>query len=368
MKRSFLLLLYMWIALLALPGCGTLDAGRREVEQLQIMETMGVDHAPGGLRLTLAPSEGEGPCLSAEGVSLPDALERLRELSVEEDIFCGHVRQLLIGEEAAQTDLRNVLEVVCRSSDLRLDLPIYVLRGATAHETMTGAGGEEGGITQAVQSLRTKLPRDERSWSAGRILRDLERSGSALLPALDFREAAEEDTHTAAPDGYAVIRDGRLVRFLDRDQALGVSFLRDQVGADRLVLQDLGGLPVTLEIDGGSLQLRPILNDSGALTGLELNARVRSSLLDAPELGEASREQYADYLTGQLETAVSRQISQVLQLSKQLKTDFLGLGPRLELAAPETCRGAGRAFGRLLPGLELSIAVRGELSHSGDTN
>ena len=269
--RAVPIIMILAISSLLLSGCG-LASGQREVEQMQVMETMGIDHAPGGVLLTLAPAEGEGPCLSAEGASV----------------------------------------------------------------------------------------------SAARALRELERSGSTLLWALDFRPASEENTRTAAPAGYAVIQSGRLRSFIEPEKALGVRFLRNQVGTDQLTVQDLNGLPVGLELSGGSLELRPVWSEEGQLQGLELSADVRASLLDAPKLGDAGAEQYEDYLTAQLETAVSRQISAVLQLSKQWKADFLGLGPRLELAAPKECGGISPLLGKRLPELELSIAVRGRLGHTGD--
>lgn len=365
--RAVPIIMILAISSLLLSGCG-LASGQREVEQMQVMETMGIDHAPGGVLLTLAPAEGEGPCLSAEGASVSAALERLRELSMEEDVFCGHIRRLLVGEEAAREDLRGILDYVCRSGDLRLEMPVYVLRSATAAETMEGAGGEDADIDRVLRSLETRLSARSPGvgFTAARALRELERSGSTLLWALDFRPASEENTRTAAPAGYAVIQSGRLRSFIEPEKALGVRFLRNQVGTDQLTVQDLNGLPVGLELSGGSLELRPVWSEEGQLQGLELSADVRASLLDAPKLGDAGAEQYEDYLTAQLETAVSRQISAVLQLSKQWKADFLGLGPRLELAAPKECGGISPLLGKRLPELELSIAVRGRLGHTGD--
>ena len=74
----------------------------------------------------------------------------------------------------------------------------------------------------------------------------------------------------------------------------------------------------------------------------------------------------ADYLTGQLEAAVSDRIGAVLWLARTLEADFLGLGAKVEQASPLEYRRIGQALGPLLPSLELSIAVQGELRHSHD--
>ena len=47
MKKTLLFLFLLLLAPLLI-GCGSLYAQRREVEQLQVMETLGLDPAPGG--------------------------------------------------------------------------------------------------------------------------------------------------------------------------------------------------------------------------------------------------------------------------------------------------------------------------------
>ncbi|MEI3102378.1 MAG: Ger(x)C family spore germination C-terminal domain-containing protein [Oscillospiraceae bacterium] len=77
-------------------------------------------------------------------------------------------------------------------------------------------------------------------------------------------------------------------------------------------------------------------------------------------------EEYINYLTGQLESAVSRQLSELLQSSMQLKADFLGLAGRVERSSPENFRLMEQDFTEVLPSLELQISVSGRLSHTND--
>ena len=51
---------------------------------------------------------------------------------------------------------------------------------------------------------------------------------------------------------------------------------------------------------------------------------------------------------------------------RELGADFLGLGRRLELAAPWRCRGLGERLGEKLPELALRLRVQAELLHSND--
>ena len=53
MKKVLLLLLLLCL-LPGIAGCGGLYGQRRELEQLRLMESMGLDAAPGGLILSLS--------------------------------------------------------------------------------------------------------------------------------------------------------------------------------------------------------------------------------------------------------------------------------------------------------------------------
>ena len=122
------ILLICFLLLFPLCGCGVSEQ-RREVEQLLIIQTVGVDYAPGGMKLSLAAASGREqaeppPALTGSGPTFSAALERIRDASVEEGLFTGHMRGLLVGEEAAVHGLEDLLGAVCRSADLRLDMPL----------------------------------------------------------------------------------------------------------------------------------------------------------------------------------------------------------------------------------------------------
>ena len=184
MRKALLLLLLCLVPLLA--GCGGLYGQRRELEQLRLMESMGLDAAPAGLILSLssAPSEEEEAlCFSGSGSSLSQAMEQLQNRAGEE-LFCGHLQNILLGERYARQGMEDLLSAVCRSSDLRLDQPVFLLLEGTGREAL-----ESG----AASTLRRLAPDREQAGSlstAGGILRDLDRQGSSLIRALRLRPSA----------------------------------------------------------------------------------------------------------------------------------------------------------------------------------
>ncbi len=386
MKRALCLALVPALLLACLPlcGCGSLYANYREVEQLRVMQTLGLDPAPGGVAVTLAAAADRGGsasvCFTGRGESVSTAIEAARAHSAEEDLFTGHLRHVLIGEEAARQGLEPFLSYICRSPDMRMDMPLFVLLGSTAQEAMSAAGDPDRGVAEQLQAAQTKLEAQsgKHIFTAAEILRSLESSGSALVHALRCDTASEADGEASAgnqggetpqmtvtPGGFAVIKDGRLCEAIDPDAALGVDFLINSVGIRDLVVRDRFGLPATLEINRGGTRIHPLWAQDGSLRGIEIYATVYATLLET-ESSNLSAVENADYLTGQLEAAVSDRIGAVLWLARTLEADFLGLGAKVEQASPLEYRRMGQALGPLLPSLELSIAVQGELRHSHD--
>ena len=368
-------LLFLLCPLLLAAGCGSLRSQRRELEQLRLVETLGLDPGPDGVVLTLAASSGangERPlCCSAAGASVSEAIERLRERSLENTLFCGHLQHLLLGEALAREGLDAFLSYVCRSSDLRLDLPVYVLLDASARDAMTAAGSGDKGIVDALEALGPLRETGPRPSTAGTILRDLENRGCALVRTLRLTPTAEEGEasgRTAAPEGYAVLLDGRLRDLVGPEEAVAADLLTGALEPCTLALELPGRRVVSLELEDGSLRLLPGWGENGALESLELELSVRAVVLELDGFDQIADESARDVLNVRLETELSRRIGAVLQQARSLKADFLGLGSRLELAHPLRCRGLGRHLGGLLPELSIAVSVRSELSHSNDMN
>ena len=356
---------------LLLCGCGELGAEAYEVEQLRVMQTIGLDKAPGGVALSLSAAAGADPagearCFRAVGPDIARAMSRVQEQSTEEELFCGHLKQLLVGENLARQGLAPVLSYVARSADLRLDMPLFILKGGDAGTLMAEAGGQDRGTTELMEAVETrlKLRCGVPPFTVCDLYRALSRSDSGVVWALERQNAAEADSESLAlvPAGLALVRNGRLVRYADMDQALGFCLLMNRVGVWELGLRDRFGRAAVLELRQGETGLEPEFGDDGRLHSLAVSANVRAFIAECPVGADPQSSAYEEELTALLEAEVSRQISQALRLMQQQGADYVGLGRRLEQAAPGK---PAQPF--VLPEeLTLSISVRGELEHSSD--
>ena len=373
MRRVFLLLL-AGLQILLLAGKGGVRGNYRELEQLLVIQTMGLDTRVSGVTLCLA-ATGDSrqgvKRLRAAASSVTAAMERIRTESFEEELFCAHIGQLLIGEKAAEAGLEDVLADLARSPDLRLDLPVYVVREDTAESAVMQVGDDSRGICDVMDTVEQWLDRrgGGHTTAAG-IMADQERFGAALVSALRLTRAAEQEGETeetapltVSPEGYAVLRDGKLCRYLTAEQAVAVDLLLNACAAAEIPLRDSYGRTAVLEISGGSSRIRPVFSGEGQLTGLRIDARVDASVVEQGAAGDAA---YGDLLTARLEEYLAREIESVLRASRDLKADYLGLAARVERAEPAAFRALDRDFAELLPELELEITVSARLRHVND--
>ena len=411
MKR-FLSLLIIICSLPALSGCSSIYSNYREIQQLMVVQTMGIDREKGGVQVSMAAAaeaSGGGPRrMSAQGSTITAAIDRAYKLSYEEEIFFSHVNHLLVGEAAAEEGLYAFLDYVSQSPTMRIDIPLYIVRGGTANQAVMEVGDSSKGISEVMQTVHESFasPSNSRVFTVADTINSLLRYGSALVCAVECVPSSEsvspgksasaqgggeqnaqqgqeqnpqqeegqntqdktqgENPLMAVPSGYAVIRDGKLCKFIEPEEAVAVGLLTGSLPITAITVTDRNGKNASLELNQGSADIVPVWGGKGQLKGLNIQAQVSASVLETDNWQQGSSNEYINHLTAQLESAVSQRLSSLLRTSMKLKADFLGLAGQVERKSPENYRLMSQRFSELLPGLELQITVSGQLSHTND--
>lgn len=423
MKR-FLSLLIIICSLPTFSGCSSIYSNYREIQQLMVIQTMGFDREKGAMQISMAAAaeaSGGGPRrMSAQGGTITAAIDRAYKLSYEEEIFLSHVNHLLVGEAAAEEGLGSLLDYVCQSPTMRIDIPLYIVRGGTANQAVMEVGDDNKGISEVMQTVRESFasPSNSHVFTVADTINSLLRYGSALVCAVECvpssepigpsksensqqssgqesqqgeDQAAQQDGSQdvqqgksqsegqgtqettqeesplmAVPAGYAVIREGKLCKFIETEDAVAVGLITDSLPITDITVKDRNGKDAALELTHGSADITPVWDGNGQLIGLDVQAQVKASVLETGSWEHSDGNEYINHLTAQLESAISQRLSELLHCSMQLKADFLGLAGQVERKSPENYRLMSQSFPELLPGLELEITVRGQLSHTND--
>ncbi len=376
MKRlcSFLIIIGI---LPALTGCALFPSKLHGVERLLVVQAMGVDAADGAVRLSMVStadsSRGEGPVrLSGSGATIRDAADDIISRTTEEELLCAHTGQILLGEERARGGIDGVLRYVCRSREIRMDVPLLIVRGDSAERALLDTGDERIGAAEILESLRAAAPaRDGFSPpSVARIAGQLEEGGCALTAAVKVTAASERSEDgaplTLAPAGCAVIRDGALAGFIEQEDVAALDLLGGARGVHDFVVTDAEGQRVTLQTAPGRADVVPLRGETGELRGAEIAVALSASVTEIDGRGALSSGEYADALAALLEREILRRAGNLVQLEKTLGADFLGLGERIALRSSARERALDEESGVNFASLPLRLSVSVSISHSND--
>lgn len=371
-----------------LAGCsgGSIYSNYRELEQLMVIQTLGFDRTPDGVRLSASSgsdsagggggggsesgTEQSGSAgvarLAAEAPSFSLAEEKMQDYSAREDLFFAHTAYIAIGGASAKESLKPFLDYIERSTDLRLDIPLFVVTNGTASELVLGAGGETYDATSVLRSLERNiiLRGDGVIFSAAEVVSSLDENGCALITAVKSVKAdkavkeAKAAELTAIPDGFAVIKNGRAVGSVPVDCAKGVNVLQNKVGPSSVKLR-VGNDTATVQLDKCACRITPMFG-GGVLAGLDVKITLSAAL------SETTGSVGVQELNRALADEVERWVTQVLDISRSLECDFLQLGKVLERKQPQRLHGASADLSERLRDIYYNVGVEAEVERSFD--
>ncbi len=308
----------------------------RDTEDLRLVQLLSFDDkGTEGIEVAVAcgtPPEGEMPVrLSSIAESIPVALQEIQNISLAQDLYYPHIAYIMLGESAAK-DADMYLDYIQRSLSLRLDSPLIVVYGSDASTLTLEGGTDDSDFVQVLSSMEKTLQRSGavELYTALDISIALSEQGSALCAAITPSE--QEDYTTAVPYGYAVLREGTLVGFLEGEGARGVSVLAEHVGDDPVYLSESG---VTVEITEISAPIEASFDDSGALKAITVNIELSSIILELKDSLDLDDSSVTDSLAEELALMAKENVEYVLQSSIELQADFQGIGRMIEIKHPD---------------------------------
>ena len=330
MKKYFTPLL---ILCLLLTGCSGLPTAR-EMGDMALLRTLGVDPSPAGVAVTGSTGprakglQGDGEpalTLSADRPSLSAACLAMQGQS-DSFVFFGYVDQLLVGEELAKEGVRPVLDYFSRDAELGLGAQLWLVRGASARDALS-AGGDEG-IDTRLETIQndSKMGIANLTRTAGEVYTDLLELGSAYVPALS---PVGEGDAVLAEQGYGILKGDILAGFLEGEAAKGLELLAGGSSADVLDVELPEG-PVSVKVT--SARTKSALNFRGNTpSALKLSCQIEARLSEYRQRPEGEA---LDRIRAELESRERERIEEALDRLQTWGTDCTGLGAGAGMSRP----------------------------------
>lgn len=351
-----------WWILLCMPGflllggCGKGFPQAREMDNMALMRTLAVDEgesedsilvtASSARRSRGVQGESEPPLiLSAQRESIAGACRAMGAMS-ENNVFFGHVDQLLLGEGLAQSGgILSVLEHFSRESELGLGTKVWVIRGNMAQEVLqsTKEQGAEPRLTALMQDSQQNLAGME--CTAGKVLTRIMEGECSWIPAL----VLNEESGALEEQGYGIVKNGVLEFWAEGDAARGLVLSQGYPGNELIELS--GGVA---QLDSASLTCVPVIKDE-KLVGLSLDLRLLGRVKLPGTLGKKGLEEgVQERASGWLKTALS--------LAQETKADFMGLARMAGVSKPEAWRNIVSQWRQSFPELDIQVHCTAKLS------
>ena len=372
MKRIVLLALCLCLCLLG--GCGGrwIYSDYREIDQLELIQALGLD-AEGEYTTATASTGGtdEPVVLRSTARSVSRAMRQMQDYTSRKYIFFGHTGHLLLGEKAALQGLEQYMEHMERFVEMRLNTFLYVVRDGTAEEAISATGRQGEGIVSLLTSLEkdVQLMNESHVFTCGEVAEALAENGCALAAAVSLEEQedilAGESPLTVCTRGYAILKDGKLAGYLDPELARGANLLQSLGGEDILEVPDGAGSWAALRLTGSRVRYTPQFAD-GELQSLHIRVELECSLEELRAPMDTWREESMELLERGAEELELERIRQVLELSRNMDADFCGIGSRVRQAGPLAYDGMGTPWEERFPALPMEAEVSCRLLRTYD--
>ncbi len=351
--------------LISLCGCrqNRLFANYRELDHTELIQTIGLDKSEGEAHVTVATGVSENGAFTiftGKAATISKALAEIHTFPTKKFLFLGHTHNILIGSDML-LDMLECLDFLERSVDMRLDTPFFVVRGCTAKEMMRQAKVGDAGVTELLQPLtdESSLGSDNHVFTTKEIISVLTAEGYALAYAVQLttdQDKISEGEANIIPAGYAVIKDGGVIGYIDYEDCLGVNLLINRAVNGIIPLSDGKGgfVSVSLATSGSKVKGNFEGDD---LKNIQIDINISANIEQVQNDLDIADPSVIEMLEKELSQTINEYCTTALKASREMQTDFLGLGKRVSVADPLKFEKAVDDWNKAFPQMPVEIKI-----------
>lgn len=358
--RIFSLLLFALFGPLLLSGCWE----RTELNEMAFVLGMGLDKAESGYRVTMQvviPSAissqtvggagGGGVPVVVSSFTVPTIYDADRQYSLlsSRDIYKGHIRVLVIGEELARAGIAEALDVFKRSREPRNDYYVMVAKDATAEEVLK------------ILTPMDKLPANKLFFAMDKSHKSSARTVAVplnefienliyvginpVLTGVEVTGSAKEGENKSSLDkstprstlryrSVAVFKKDKMIGWLSDNQAVGYNYISDRIVHSSGPVPGNDGMPIVIEALHTSTKRKVKVIDGEPHIYIHVQAECNVEEVESKDNMESEK------IITELEKKTEERIiylmkSAVEQINEKYNVDIMGFGQMIYRAKPQ---------------------------------
>ncbi len=393
MKRSIIGCMVLFICVAAVTACSSKNMpNRREIDEMELVRVVGIDKSPADpemIQLSAASKEqstagnkggelGTGKPKSflflSEGKTVFDAARTI-QTHTDKKFFWGHVDFILMGEEAARDDIGKYLDFFSRDGELRLDTRVFLVKGTSARELLEKVSGSEVFVADQLKSLEknVEMLSISEAMELIELMEELDKGHSAgVVPSLfltehsgEHRGSSEEKTKNIEVDGYAVIKEFKLIDFVGRPYSRGYNFIKNKARSMVIEVEDPAGKAIALELIDSRTRIIPEF-EGDQLKKVIFETTFSSNIDEVHSRADVFNEETLTWLEEKQSQKIKEEMEYVIALAQKNKADFLDLGHIINMKHPYKWHAIKEQWNKIFPDLKTDVKVKSKIMRTYD--
>ncbi|MGE4485868.1 MAG: Ger(x)C family spore germination protein [Oscillospiraceae bacterium] len=388
MAKRFLILIFSLSMSFVLTGCDKdVFPAKGEIDKYEVVQVFGIDRCkedPSNVEITLIAekakmSSGKGgesgggaksyEILSSTGKTVFEA-ERILKSHTDKKMFFGYTEYFLIGEDAAKDDIVKYFDFVIRGHEIRLSPKVFIVSGCSIKDFVNQTSSTDKYVVDMLQNIESEI-NDMSNFGQLQII-DVanmlnDDSSAAIIPVLkcgDIKdekivggELPEKDPETC---GYAIIKDFKLVGYIEEDISRGYNFLVGKVKSSPISIKDVTGMNVCLEVINEITDVKARFNGD-TLEGVTYKTHIYSNIVEQQSKDDLVSQEDIDDLSKKQSDVIKAEMEAVIGLSKKYEIDCTNLGDKIRIRHPLKWEKIKDKWKEVYPNIKIDVEVTSDL-------
>jgi spore germination protein KC len=295
---------------------------------------------------------------SSTGIGIQQQMHQF-ETELSREIYNGHMEMIVIGKEAAEGGLEQIMDYFYRESEARFNIPIVIADGKASDLLDVELKLERLPVSRLAGMLSTnRVDMVVRKITMDDFLRNAVSNSSATLPIIEQLEEGALETK-----GVAVFDKYKMVGELDQEQARSMLILTNKYGGGIATIELPDNGVFTFEITKSSASVKPECENGELSVNAEVYLEFRVS--DVSEIGELYSDEARHNAEKMVNAAMFERLADVITRSRELNADVFDFADIIYCRYPRESESSIKNWDEEFRNLPVSISVTSKMYSSG---
>ncbi len=337
---------------------GYLIPSRVEITDFGIIQVLGIDAGlNNGVNLSMvaenqksngedSPQIGNENIVTSAGKSYNDCISGLGNYS--DKIFIGgHIENIIIGEEICKENLVRAVDFISKASEIRLNSNVFISKGNSARKFMQEGTSDEFPMTERISNINLsdqvlKVEKNTEVTDVINILLSDDKCGvvQAIELVENGKSSGREFILSTSKDegkkfmqyaGYALIKDAKLVDYLNIDASSGYDFIKNNFPKQNVYIEKDGEV---IGINFGGSKTKVSFNFEGEkLKEIVIKTKTKNEIMQSSNGKNIFKENSLE-IENLVAQEVCHRMESAINVAKNYQVDYIGFKKMLEIKHP----------------------------------